>query len=497
LLERAHRPRQIGALRRGQRLHGPLALAVFPALVAAGCGPTSSALIDSYPITLARAPMGGPFSGDGALLGLATDPRAPNASFPMVVDTGSPITALQGVASSDLATFSGGFDLWDPTSATPPPDAPLRASFRGLDMLALPLGPAGDGSVATGGVLGANLLRGYSVGMRFGAPCGDGSAAVCSSLTFWDHLGADEGFLEDAGYAVYRFAPYGGGEVTAEGPPDFFGARAPLVLPATRIVLRTCAVPAAFAPSDPVEACCSADAANLLSTGVNLSLLLATGIGPVVLSQSAFDRVAIASPTPLPPPTDATPSLFVATWPTPIVAAWSTIPRLAFVDLEAGGANDPGACVELGRARRTEQVSYRRVRDPGAALCQQPCDADPREPNLAQSSAAYLELGGAIPVAIVSDDEPFLQGLAADVQPEGPQLDGLVGAGALGRSQAEIDYLSSQPRVVFSCEADAPRDACWAAARCPRLPDAQSVHYCFGLPAHGLPPTCAPTTCPL
>jgi hypothetical protein len=166
------------------------------------------------------------------------------------------------------------------------------------------------------------------------------------------------------------------------------------------------------------------------------------------------------------------------------------------VDLEAGGANDPGACVELGRARRTEQVSFRRVRDPAAALCQQPCDADPQERNLALSSAAYLELGGAIPVAIIADDDPFLQGLAADVQPEGPQLDGLVGAGALGRSQVEIDYLSSQPRAVFSCEADVPRESCWAAARCPRLPDTQSVHYCFGLPAHGLPPTCAANTCP-
>ncbi len=272
------------------------------------------------------------------------------------------------------------------------------------------------------------------------------------------------------------------------------------MLAATRIVLRTCAVPAPFAPApaDPVVACCSAKAAEQLATGVNLSLLLATGIGPVVLSRSAFDRVATASPSPLPAPSETSASLFVATWPVPIVAAWSTLPRLAFVDLEAGGANNPGACVELGRARRTEQISVKRVAaiDAAEGACQQPCDADPLEPKLAQSSAAYLEVGGTIPVAIVADDEPFLQGLRADVRPEGPELDGIVGAGAFGPARVELDYLSSQPRAVFSCEADATRDVCFAAARCPRLPDAKAQHYCFGLPAHTLPPMCVPNSCP-
>ncbi len=96
-----------------------------------------------------------------------------------------------------------------------------------------------------------------------------------------------------------------------------------------------------------------------------------------------------------------------------------------------------------------------------------------------------------IPVAVISDDELFLQGLRFDVLPEGPELDGLVGANALGRSRLELDYLSSPSRAVFSCETD-DREVCWAAARCPQLPDRSSVHYCFGLPARGLPASCAP-----
>jgi hypothetical protein len=476
-----------------------LAGAALPAmLLAAGCGPSSSVLIDSYPIPLARAPMGGGLPGDGALLATWALPGAsPDPTVPMVVDTGSAVTLLQGPPpGDDFETFTGGFDVFD-ASVFPPSLPPLRASFRGLDLLSLPLQPVGDGSIMPGAVMGGTLLLGYSVELRFGGTCTVGGLPTrCSSITFWNHLGADDGFLEDAGYAVYNFSLFGGGEVTAQGPPDFLGLRGPLVLPATRVTLRTCAVPAAFAPDDPIVACCAPSTATQLATGVNLSLLLATGVGPVILSASAFARVALASPTPIPAPTTPTASLFVATWPTAISAGWSSIPRLAFVNLETGPATDPGACVELGRARRTEQVSFQRANNPQANTCFQPCDADPREPTLAQSSAAYLELGGQIPVAVVSDDEPFLQALRFDVRPEGPELDGLVGAGALGRSRVEIDYLSSQPRALFSCEEDAPRAECWAAARCPRLPDTASVHYCFELPAEKLPAMCAPSGCP-
>ncbi len=94
---------------------------------------------------------------------------------------------------------------------------------------------------------------------------------------------------------------------------------------------------------------------------------------------------------------------------------------------------------------------------PPRDLCGAACDVDPNNTGEAQNSAAYLELGGNIPVAVISDDEPFLQGLRFDVLPEGPELDGLVGANALGRARLELDYLSSASRAVFSCETDAAR----------------------------------------
>jgi hypothetical protein len=96
---------------------------------------------------------------------------------------------------------------------------------------------------------------------------------------------------------------------------------------------------------------------------------------------------------------------------------------------------------------------------------------------------------------VISDTEPFLQGIRFDVRPEGPEVDGLLGAGTLGRSRVEIDYLGSDPRAIFSCETDVPAGECRAAARCPRLPNRGSSHICFGLPSHGLPPTCDTSLC--
>jgi hypothetical protein len=254
-------------------------------------------------------------------------------------------------------------------------------------------------------------------------------------------------------------------------------------------------------PTTAVTCCKETDAeAAGVKTGIDLAMVLDTGVGPMVLSRTAWLRVVdelVAQLGPTAKPVESPPGgeLLVATWPTPIPATWSTIPRYAMVDLETGPATDPGPCVELARARRLEQVSYQIVQDAmnqvQTMACTQPCDADPREPDKAQNSAAYLEVTGQIPVAIIADDSAYLQGLRFDLRPEEPEIDGVIGAGALGRSRLEIDYVSSPSRAVFSCEGDALRGECFAAARCPRLPDANFQHLCFGLPQHGFVPVCA------
>jgi hypothetical protein len=129
----------------------------------------------------------------------------------------------------------------------------------------------------------------------------------------------------------------------------------------------------------------------------------------------------------------------------------------------------------------------------------QPCVTDPNDAGKAQNSAAYIEIGGAaddpIPVAIIADTDPYIEGLRADIRPEGPELDGIIGAGVLARARVEIDYRSSGMRAIFSCDGETNRQICWTGARCPRLPDQSTQHACFNLPLAGLPAMCADDMC--
>jgi hypothetical protein len=475
------------------------AVSVLLAGGAAGCK-QDCCTVDSAPIPLARAPLGGPAAGDGALLARARLADT-TAMFSMVVDTASPLTVLTG---STISTTPGsrGFDLLDALwPENDPLPVPVRAKFRDIGVFSLPVGPAGDATTLPLGVLGGDVLRSFSVELRF-ETCGDptvdagATSTRCSAMTLWPHQGASLGFLSTAGYATLRFTTLGGGETTARASSDTFGIRAPVTLPATRIILRACAAPKPFSVMDPVQICCKRgdEVLPTNNSGLDLALVLATGTGPLVLSQSAWKRLLPKLPTAPPPLTDG--KLLIPSWPAPIDATWSTIPRLALVDLESSPASDPGPCVELSRARRIQWAANQQAMSSDSAACVQPCDTDPNEPSLAQNSAAYVELGGAIPVAVIKDDEELLQSLRFDVRPLGPEIDGLIGAGALTPTRVELDYVADPKRAIFSCELGT-EAVCFATSRCPRLPDHSQKHTCFGLPQPiGLPKTCAPSGCP-
>src|SRR5262245_1713835 len=110
-----------------------VAIALLLAVAGSGCDDDCCTVVDSFPIPLSRAPLGGPLGGDGALYVTAARPDAPAASFPMLIATGSPITVLAGDASGRLVTQKANFDLLDSGGAR-------RALFRNLSILRLPLG---------------------------------------------------------------------------------------------------------------------------------------------------------------------------------------------------------------------------------------------------------------------------------------------------------------------------------------------------------------------
>jgi hypothetical protein len=95
-----------------------------------------------------------------------------------------------------------------------------------------------------------------------------------------------------------------------------------------------------------------------------------------------------------------------------------------------------------------------------------------------------------VDVAVVDDTNFLLHAARTEVRPGGPEVDGFLGAAALAQARVELDYVTSQPRGIFSCEPGSPPERCRAVARCPRLPGPGQRRACFGLPAHGLPNLC-------
>jgi hypothetical protein len=448
---------------------------------AAGCD-ESCCTVDHQPIPLSRA-------AAGELLVNFAGPQGPT---PGLVDTGSPVTVWSAseelgparVVERDLTL------LGRPTALSA---SPVRARFHRVLTIEAPVGAVGTDSepLAPLAVLGSDVLTRYSVEFAFALP----------QVTFWRRQAASDGFLTSVGYAVLQLPRRGGGELLAVDPKDSLGRREPHQFGPSRLLLRTCAAPAAFDRAQPLPTRCCAGEERRLNTGTDLALLLATGVGPVVLGRNAWERVRAQLPAGTEPALRAG-SLHVPYAARPVTAMFTQLPRMVLVDAEADAANDPGPCGELARARRLELVAVSQSANAQRAACALRCDRDPTDLGRAQNTAAYLELTGALEVAVVEDTVPFLQAIRLEVRPRGPEVDGLIGAAALAPTRLELDYQAPETRAIFSCDPLATAaaqagtmqagttSACRAVGRCPRLPGSGQRRTCFGLPAHGLPEIC-------
>lgn len=477
------------------RALGPLARLVVVAggasvVAGATACDDASVTVDGFPIAL-PARGGTPAGGLVARRGMGADDL-------MAIDTGSPLTFVRGQADGVAHMTRRSFDI---LGAIPGKNGyPLRASFQHIQVLPVSLDPAGPDIV-----LGADVLRGFSLQIDFGVP----------ALTMWSGQRAPDSFLGAAQcggtpasptcFATLHFNLVGGGELTAVSEPDFLGLTGPVEFSATRLILRTCAAPwNASPPTDQQETplCCTRSAAVNLPTaasplqfgyaptGTDLALVVATGLGPTVLAESAWNTIVtnwnrIPGAEPLPAPQPGPPVSFPSL-PDPVTnVMWAELPRLALVDLESDPSTNPGSCVELARARRLEWVERRRAE--GMEAFAQLCDTDLREPTKAQNAAGYVEMGGNVKVAIIPDGTAVLQTVRAELRQQGPQIDGFLGTDVLAETMMEIDYGASPARVVFSCQPGVARASCLASPRCARQASPGDVHSCFGLPPLPLP----------
>jgi hypothetical protein len=381
--------------------------AVALAALLAACGPKLSLEADSEPIDLSLV--------SEVPVTIATTPgRDP---FRIVVDTASPISAIDSLSGSRRT-------LLDEVRILRPDDPNVvRAILHNLHAVETPLFQAGTGTpVAVAGVLGGDVLVHYAVRFQY--------AADSATMTFTERdydAGKPESNddLARAGLTVVHSHVLGGGAYDL-GDVESYGA--------SRITVPACAV--------------------IEGRAIDLTLLVATGYGPLVLGRTAAERLLGRAVT-----DGEVDRLYVPS----VQGGIAVLERgsllgpapsvLAVVGDEHGATSGSrsdygGPCTQLFRHQTFEGLT------PPAD-----CPAAPSVgpgPNNSKVGAAYVQLcaNATLGYAVISDDEPLLAGLRAELRPHLADVDGLAGTEVLKHLVTELNYTNS--RVILSCAADAP-----------------------------------------
>ena len=264
------------------------------------------------------------------------------------------------------------------------------------------------------------------------------------------------------------------------------------------------------APTRCPTRCCPGEERRL-TTGTDLSLLLATGVGPVVLGRAAWERVRAHCPR---GPSRRCRTGHCCTLPyaaRPVPALSPSCPGWRWSTARPTSPTIPAPAASWPAPAGWSRWPVAEPERPARAACALPCDRDPRRtragprtPPPTSSWPATLE------VAVIEDTTPFLQAIRMEVRPRGPRW---TGCWARRRWPAPGSSWTTCPRRPGPSSPANPRwtapDAgrtpaagppvrsgnCrsrWAAV--PRLPGRASSALCFGLPAHGLPEMCEDAT---
>ena len=427
------------ASRTRARRRAALVLALGALGCAAGCADEPRA-IDPFPIRF--DPSVGP-----VLLAV----EAGEAPVPAVIDTLTAITLLDPVASGYAAgpprrrrvvlTLLGLDEAGQaviPRARFPDTNAILLHPCPGDTPCRLGL----EGSaVEIGAVLGADVL-GRSA-MRIDFPAGE--------IRFFPETPGTEAELSNECHAVMGGVFAGGGTLLVDGTEVSFPGRRP--------VIGAC-LDVADAPVDEER-------------GTDAVMLVATGTGVSVLSESAYDRYARASGAPA---LSALPAAVLHLASGPAEVRMAEVGRMALVGRLTEEGSERGSCRELHLNRL---MSENACEDPASGVARCPC---PDGDTFCRTAAA-IELDGPLQVAVVADSHPLLQSLRDELRPEQAEVDGLIGTAALAPLRVELDYPNG--RLVMRCRAGgcATRPAVRSRASVALLDRCQAAEEDFGADA--------------
>jgi hypothetical protein len=397
--------------------------------------------------------------------------------FPVVLDTGSPVTAIDdvalGVAPPDAATLRarvGDLRVWSDVDPPVP-----RLALHDVQYFLAPLSPVGLGGdlFAPNGVIGGDNLNRFAVAIDPRAP-----TPLVRLLPSVTTCSCD---LADACHAVFGVTVGGGAQSIAIGNTLY-------PYPATRVVIEACLEPVA----DPVsrnEPCVVAQGADgrvqppvqrgYTASGVDVRFVVATGFPGIALSANVFDRLrgagaasaALAgSPVEVHWPGRNVDNAGRAT----LGDAASAIAALALVSREVYF----GPCAELARSRRLRRVPpgvskekpivdeltcLSDFEDPAFRACCPSgggCDAICYDDNPAVRAAAIVELSGPLEVIVLPETTPVLRAVNEDLRPifatqnPPPVVEGVLGMAALRQLVATLDYPGR--RLIARCADGAP-----------------------------------------
>jgi hypothetical protein len=383
----------------------PLPLLCLLGAAACACSPQLSLEADTHPI---------PFDlVAGVPVTVAEIPgRDP---LRLLVDTASPLSAIDSLGAETSLELIGELRLMradDPRVA--------RAVLHDLGLLRTPLYQAGTTTpVAVAGILGGDVLRHYSVRFDYKAP---GATMTFTERDYDQSKPETDDDLARAGRVVVRSYVLGGGRYVIGSLEGSY--------PATRMTVPACAL--------------------LGGRAVDLTLLVATGYGPLVLGRNSAQRVlgrAIG--------TAEVDRLYVPTFAGGVaVVERGTLfgadpTALAIVGDEHGEntqvtSDFGGPCTQLLRHQTF-------LGGPPAPECPAGSSIGPG-PGGSRVGAAFVEIcSSAAPLSyvVIADEEPVLQSVRAELRPHAAEIDGFAGTEVLKYLSTELNYTNS--RVIVSC----------------------------------------------
>ncbi len=382
---------------------------------------------DPFPIHIGRE--------SGAVLIGAREPGGPD--LVAVLDVLSPVT-LTDPGRGEPATINTR-DLILFGRRDPAIDAfdVARARLRGADVVSLhpcpqdqedPTCVVGPPSLAQAytAIVGANALAGDALRLRLG----DDQVFILADVGGEDR---DRTFVCDAVFP----SPYrGGGTLIIAGTEVGFGGR--------RVTLQACLGADPDPTTDPI-----AGQIPQSARGADALLVASTGVGISLLGETAYERYRQAllqrTPPPAtpPPPAGDLPEASVFLPSGQVFGRRGTIDRLA---LAAASSSNPRAPCRQAYAHHL--LTKRNCR-PG-----DDCPCTNGDPFCAVPAIVELEPEDGLEVLVVPDGDATLQALRAELRPDQPEVDGILGADALEAAELDIDYPHN--RVLARCTEPSP-----------------------------------------